>query len=215
MMKRWFPVLLVLLVGGVFVFGLTGCSGAKYAVDYNGHKDAFRGAKDSYRAGAHVKLCYDLIATDTDYSFYLDGEALNPKYDEKKGFVLTFTMPAHDVTVEVRSVNSMVYMPFDDTEDAVLTLDSFDGGGPVYSVTVEDPTVVTFDCDKQYGNPKHEEMDGAAYTVRYTFIGLKPGATTAVLSARSPIADNYDAVYAVTVDEALRVTLTETARTDL
>ncbi len=197
------------------MFGFAGCFGERYAVDYGGQKDAFRGAKDSYRAGTHVTVYYDLIATDTDYSFYLDGEPLNPHYSEKKGFALSFTMPAHDVRLEVRAVNSMICLPFDDTDGAVLTLDSFDGGGPEYSVTVEDPTIVTFDCAREYGNPDHEELDGASYTVRFTFIGLKPGTTTAVLSARSPIADNYDAVYDVAVDESLRVTLTETARTDL
>ena len=88
---------------------LTGCAGGeKYRVDYCGAKDCYRGAKDSYKAGTEVTVYFDLIASDTDYSFLLDGEPIDFDYDEKKGFIITFTMPAHDVTLDVSSVNSML-----------------------------------------------------------------------------------------------------------
>ena len=93
------------------MFGFTGCFGTRYKVDYNGQKDCYQGAKESYRAGQKVVLYYDLIATDTDYSFYLDGEPLNYGYDHEKGFEITFVMPEHDVKLECRSKNSMVYEP--------------------------------------------------------------------------------------------------------
>jgi len=93
------------------MLSLFGCGGAKFKVDYNGQKDSYTGAKDYYRSGEKVTVYYGFIATDTDYSFYLDGERINTGYDEKKGFVISFTMPDHDVTLVCESRNSMVYVP--------------------------------------------------------------------------------------------------------
>jgi hypothetical protein len=53
-----------------------------------------------------------MIATDTNYSFTLDGAQLMRNYDPKKGFVLSFTMPDHDVKLHCFSCNSMpIEMP--------------------------------------------------------------------------------------------------------
>ena len=73
----------------------------------------FESKKTSYAEGDKVKVYYDLIATDTDYSFYTDSDDVELKrdYDDKKGFVITFIMPAHDVSLHVDSVNSMEYIP--------------------------------------------------------------------------------------------------------
>ena len=73
----------------------------------------FESKKTSYAEGDMVKVYYDLIATDTDYSFYTDSDDVELKrdYDDKKGFVITFIMPAHDVSLHVDSVNSMEYIP--------------------------------------------------------------------------------------------------------
>ncbi len=90
------------------MFGFFGCGGARYRVDYCGMKSAFPGAKDAYRAGELVTLDFPYIATDTDYRFYLDGEPLNTDYEHKRGFILRFTMPAHDVVLTVESRNSML-----------------------------------------------------------------------------------------------------------
>ena len=56
-------------------------------MDYCGSKGCYSNAKDSYKAGSKVPLYFELIATDTDYSFTLDGEPVNWSYDEKKGIV--------------------------------------------------------------------------------------------------------------------------------
>ena len=105
--------LALLAVGGIVLFGLFGCSKNKdkYKIDFGGQESFFEGAKDSYREGESVTLYYDLIATDTDYSFFLDGEEINVDYDLDRGFVISFTMPAHDVTLECKSENTMVYVP--------------------------------------------------------------------------------------------------------
>lgn len=97
------------ILAGLLLLLLGSCSGGeKYQVDYCGQKDCYSNAKDAYRAGTEVKLYFELVATDTDYRFLLDGEPVHFTYDEKKGFVIQFTMPAHDVTLECDSVNSML-----------------------------------------------------------------------------------------------------------
>lgn len=93
------------------LLSLLGCSGNKYKIDYCGAKYCYSDAKDSYRAGKEVVLCFELVATDTDYSFELDGESLNFTYDDQKGFIIRFTMPEHDVKLECIAKNSMTYVP--------------------------------------------------------------------------------------------------------
>lgn len=94
------------------MFGLSGCFAKKYAVDYCGQKICYRDAKDSYREGERVKLLYGMIATDTNYSFYLDNERINPDFDSKTySYIISFTMPGHDVKLECRSYNSMLNTP--------------------------------------------------------------------------------------------------------
>ena len=112
----WVIAAAALLVAGVVLaLCLTGCAAkprvTTYRVDYCGAKDLYDGAKDAYPAGEEVTLYYTLIATDTDYSFTLDGEPVNYKYSEQKGFVITFTMPEHDVKLECTERNSMEYIP--------------------------------------------------------------------------------------------------------
>ena len=81
-----------------------------YRVDYGMQKDFYQNAQDAYPAGALVVLYYDVIATDTDYTFLLDGESIRYSYDNAHGFVIQFTMPAHDVTLACETRNSMTYM---------------------------------------------------------------------------------------------------------
>ena len=106
-------IIKIILMGVILMslLSLLGCSNNKYNVDYCGIKGCYDGAKDSYRAGKEVVLYFDLIATDTDYSFRLDGESLNFTYDDKKGFIIRFTMPDHDVKLECISKESMTYVP--------------------------------------------------------------------------------------------------------
>ncbi len=99
----------MVLLCGLLLTGLVGCSGEKYRVQYD-YKPSYSNARDHYRAGTKVKLYYEVIATDTDYKFLLDGEYIPFTYDEKKGFVIEFTMPAHDVTLSCSAVNTMISM---------------------------------------------------------------------------------------------------------
>lgn len=107
----------LILIGGCAMLGFYGCGKKKYKVDYSGDREFYHGAKDSYAAGEQVTLYYDLIATDTDYTFYLDGEYLNVGYENDKGFIISFTMPEHDVTLSLTQRNSMEYV----TEDSYET----------------------------------------------------------------------------------------------
>lgn len=86
---------------------LFGWSAKKYAVDYCGSKRLFQGAKASYPAGKQVTIYYPHIATDTDYTFFLDDERLNVTYAGRKGICIRFTMPPHDVQLRIVTKNSM------------------------------------------------------------------------------------------------------------
>ena len=99
-------------------------------------------------------------------------------------------------------------------EGTTLVFDSFDGGGPSYSVHLDDPTLVTVTSRIDYRNPDHNEIDGAAFSVTFTFTGNRAGETGMTVSVTSPLEPDYEIRYAVSVDEALCVTLTETGRTD-
>ncbi|MBR7032392.1 MAG: hypothetical protein IKI03_02015 [Clostridia bacterium] len=99
--------------GGIVLFGLFGCfkKAPEYKIDFSGEESWYEGAKKTYREGETVTLYYNLIATDTDYKFLLDGEPINFGYDDERGFVITFAMPAHDVKLECQTKNSMEYVP--------------------------------------------------------------------------------------------------------
>ena len=91
---------------------------------------------------------------------------------------------------------------------ATLVFDSFDGGGPTFEIEL-DPDIVTCTREKEYADSNHEELDGAAFRVTYTFTGVTPGETTVTVKARSPIAGNFDYKYSVRVDEELNVSIEE------
>ncbi|MDO4748988.1 MAG: hypothetical protein Q4A12_07435 [Eubacteriales bacterium] len=105
-MKR----LLIITIVSFIMFGiLTACGAQTYNVDYSGQKVCYQNAQDSYEANEKVTLYFPMIATDTDYTFTLDGESLNYDYDDSKGFIIEFIMPEHDVTLECITTNSMEY----------------------------------------------------------------------------------------------------------
>ena len=101
-------IVLVFLLAVVLPLVFGACVPKKYAVDYGGQKTWFKNAKDSYRAGQTVTIYYDCIATDTDYTFYVDGTYFRPEYSDAKGFILTFRMPDHDITIRVEERNTML-----------------------------------------------------------------------------------------------------------
>ena len=65
----------------------------------------FTSAKKSYHAGERVKVCYNLIATDTDYSFSSPDVEMKQGYDDKHGYTFDFIMPERDVTINVSYQN--------------------------------------------------------------------------------------------------------------
>ena len=114
-MKTPLIILSIILICSIIIT-LTACTKHKnkdyYSVDYCGQKDCYTNAKDKYKAGSKVTLYYDLIATDTDYKFTLDGESLNWTSDENGLFTIEFIMPDHDVKLECHTKNSMEpYIP--------------------------------------------------------------------------------------------------------
>ncbi|MBQ2727248.1 MAG: hypothetical protein IJF78_16215 [Clostridia bacterium] len=98
-----FGIMMILALGGV----LTACAAKTYEVDYCGEQQMYDGAKDSYAPGKEVTLRYTLIASDTSYAFYLDGEELDVEFDSNKGYFIRFTMPDHDVRLECVTKNTM------------------------------------------------------------------------------------------------------------
>ena len=107
--KIWKRTALV-LIAGIMVISMFGCA-KKYNVDYDGEKDLWDGAEDSYRAGSTVKIYYTLIVMDADLSFQIDGEDVSAHWKEGKGYELKFVMPDHDVKITTTVENSMTYVP--------------------------------------------------------------------------------------------------------
>jgi hypothetical protein len=102
--------LLGLLAGVLAVMSMTGCGAVKYKVDAD---FGYKLDKDSYAAGEEVTAVYDMIGTDSDYTFYCENDdvSLKQEYDSKRGYVITFTMPAHDVKLGVKRRSSMEMDP--------------------------------------------------------------------------------------------------------
>ena len=90
----------------------------------------------------------------------------------------------------------------------VLTFSSFDGGGYEYSVSADDPEILSWTVQKDYGLINDEPETGGTFDVSITFTGRKPGTTQVAVYGRSPILENDDSVYSAVVDDELRVTLT-------
>ena len=102
----------------------------------------------------------------------------------------------------------MEYIPLPSNESAVLTFESFDGGGPEYEITVGTPDLLEVEKEVRYLSENHEEEDGSAYEVIFTFTGLKPGMTTVTVRGGSSIVPDSTSVYQVDVDYNLNVLLT-------
>ncbi len=89
---------------------------------------------------------------------------------------------------------------------AVLSFDSFDGGGPSYRLVL-DSDIVSWEREVTYFDPDHAELDGAAFTVTFTLTGLKQGEAVMTVEERSPVGGDRDLLYAVRVDEKLNVSV--------
>ncbi len=207
------------LLGGMLMIMLGGCGEKKYSLTFG--DSFFTSEKTKYAAGENVTVCYDMIATDTDYTFFSDDVEFQERYDQGRGYVITFTMPDHDVKIDLRTRNSMEYDPdalnayANAPETAELTFESFDGGGPEFSVVIEDDMITDYDTDIRYNDEDHEEMSGAGKHVVFDFWGVSPGETKVLIKERSPIADNLDRRYKAVVDENLNVSMEEISVKDL
>ena len=107
-MKKILLLIITVVVLVVSVMSFLYFMKPKYKVDYNGEKEHYSGAKDYYRAGQKVTVYFNFVGTDTDYTFYLNGEEINANYDYKKGFKISFIMPNEDVTLSYDEVRSMI-----------------------------------------------------------------------------------------------------------
>lgn len=109
-------LIVILAISLVIIF--CGCkSKPKYKLDLCGEDFFYEGVKDSYKEGEKVEINYKFIATDTDYTFYVDGVRFNPDYSDEKGFIFRFIMPDHDVKIICESRNTMLYVPDEKPED--------------------------------------------------------------------------------------------------
>lgn len=98
---------LMIMAGALISVALTACGAEDDTVKYKLilNDSFFESEKTEYAAGEKVTVRYDIIASDTDYNFYSDDVDLKTDYDG--GYVFTFVMPEHDVTLNVESHNSM------------------------------------------------------------------------------------------------------------
>ena len=83
-----------------------------HKVDVLGQEFMYKGLKPSYKTGETVRITYPMIATDTDYTFFLDDEYIRVDYSESEGFIISFTMPDRDVVLSVEEKNTM--LPYND-----------------------------------------------------------------------------------------------------
>ena len=92
--------LLLALTASTLLF-FPACNAAKHKIDYCGQKEFYDRPPESCSAGKKVELCYkgEFVATDTDYTFFVDGEKASAKADDDGNIILRFVMPDHDVRV--------------------------------------------------------------------------------------------------------------------
>lgn len=101
-------IIAVVIFVGCGAFALNSCGGERYRLDTAGR---FSGARSSYRAGQKVTVRFPFVATDTSYSFYLNGKSIDATYSDIGGYKLEFIMPPYDAKLECVMRNDMVYTP--------------------------------------------------------------------------------------------------------
>lgn len=69
----------------------------------------FETEKTKYKPGEPVCVTFSQFATDTNYTFHVDADDVDIKYEDGKA-IIRFTMPAHDVNVGYSCRNTM-YRP--------------------------------------------------------------------------------------------------------
>ena len=104
-MKKEGKVMIIVIILLIFAILFLFNQKPKYNLYHNDIR--FKNVKDSYRVGQKVKLYYDLIATDTDYHFSVEGVEYDLSYSDTKGYIIEFIMPNNDVTIHLEIRNSM------------------------------------------------------------------------------------------------------------
>lgn len=91
--------------------------------------------------------------------------------------------------------------------ESILSFSSFDGGGYEYTAIIENPDLLSINCFREYGSSRKSYETGSAYQMVFRFSGIKPGETRIFITAESPILENYEMTFVVTISEALAVSL--------
>ena len=68
------------------------------------------------RVGERVRIYFPMVATDTNYTFYIDGLQIIPDYTHETGYIIEFTMPDHDVVISYNERNTMLDFKIMNTE---------------------------------------------------------------------------------------------------
>ncbi len=93
---------------------------------------------------------------------------------------------------------------------AELSFSSFDGGGPEFSVILEDESLVSYTSARSYAD--EFPPPGASYRETFVFTGLKPGTCELTVRSSSPIAGEHEFLYTLSVDGELNVSITAQRR---
>ncbi len=130
------------------------------------------------------------------------GTSAAPVTAETAEAAETAEVPKTDGTEQTEVDESM-------NNTAQLVFHSFDGGGPEFSVVIADPEIASYGLRSDRRADSDSISTGSGYRVICTLTGLKPGRTNVTVQERSPIADNRDHIYTVTVGSDMSVTVDE------
>ena len=168
----------VIVILSVLFFVLPSCKAEKYHVICS--IGVFENVKNSYKAGQQVKIYFTYVATDTDHSFYLDGERISPSdYSDSKGYTISFVMPSHDVELTYDSKNSMEYTPIAEDVPENTLLFSYTKkvyspeGDSTYKLTVkttDSPEEHLMTVQTEDGNKQLYSIPRFPYQSVYTYI---------------------------------------------
>ncbi|MBE6017901.1 MAG: hypothetical protein E7233_09930 [Lachnospiraceae bacterium] len=131
-MKKTVITIIAIMAGVMSMSVMAGCFKEKHKLIFDGY--GFESKRTEYAAGEKVTVYYDLIGTDTDYRFTIDEDVkMKQDFDNKHGYIFTFKMPDHDVTISVESHSSMMYDPnANQPVPADPATDPFDGSKIVF-----------------------------------------------------------------------------------
>ena len=230
--------ILAFLLAVILLLCLTGCAGSSQAVEKKTYTQIDQETAKTMMAADDGHVVVDVRRQDEYDAGHIPGAILIP--NESIGCDSPEALPDYDqiILIYCRSGNrskqaaqklaSMGYTHIYEFggiidwtgeivtggDKAVLSFHSFDGGGPEYKIVL-DTDIVSYTRSEEYADVNHEELDGAGFTVTFTFTGLKPGEATMTIEERSPIGENVDRVYSIKVDQDLNVSVDLLSTMDL